>query len=98
MKNPRAFTLIEMIVVTGIILVLIAIVFAAMGPVRERTRETVCTSNLHQIGLAYAMYAADYDGQEPAKGVRAHYFELGLPSDEGVPYFFETYVKNRDVL
>lgn len=82
----------------GIIAVLAGIVFAALGPVRERARVTTCTSNLHQIWMAYAMYATDYDGAEPTRGVRARYYELGLPSDEQVGYVYDTYVKNRDVL
>ncbi|MCC6730138.1 MAG: prepilin-type N-terminal cleavage/methylation domain-containing protein, partial [Chthonomonadales bacterium] len=58
----RAFTLIEVMLCVGIIAVLAGIVFAALGPVRERARVTTCTSNLHQIWAAYAMYAADHDG------------------------------------
>src|SRR5438477_580651 len=98
MKRNGAFTLIEVIVVTGIIVVLAGIIFAAMGPARERARETVCTSNLHQLGKAYALYAADHDGLEPAKGIRSQYYQLGIPSDEDFDYLCKTYLKNREVL
>jgi prepilin-type N-terminal cleavage/methylation domain-containing protein len=98
LRSSRAFTLIEMMISVGIIALLAGIVFAAMGPARERAREAVCTSNLHQIGLAYAMYAADHDGVEPQKGVRSQYYQLGLPSDESDDYLFKNYLKNRDVL
>lgn len=98
MSRRRAFTLIEVMLCVGIIAVLAGIVFAALGPVRERARVTTCTSNLHQIWAAYAMYAADHDGAEPTTGVRARYYELGLPSDEQDHYLFDTYLKSRDVL
>jgi type II secretory pathway pseudopilin PulG len=98
MRTSRAFTLIELTVTMGILILLAGIVFAALGPVRERSRETVCTSNLHQIGRAFSMYAADYDGLDPTVGVRAYYYQLGLPSDEDFGYLIKTYIKNRDVL
>ncbi|MCC6729801.1 MAG: type II secretion system protein [Chthonomonadales bacterium] len=98
MQRSRAFTLIEVLLVVAIIGVLAGLILALLEPVRERSREAVCTSNLRQIGQAYAMYAADYDGAEPTVGVRAHHDDLGMPSDEQNSNLFETYVNSRDVL
>ena len=56
-----AFTLIELLVVIAIISVLAAILFPVFSHVRENSRRTVCTSNLKQLGLAWQMYADDYD-------------------------------------
>ena len=61
----RGFTLIELLVVIGIIAVLAATLFPVFAAARGKARQTVCTSNLRQIGLALQMYAQDYDGMVP---------------------------------
>jgi prepilin-type N-terminal cleavage/methylation domain-containing protein/prepilin-type processing-associated H-X9-DG protein len=64
----RAFTLIELLVVIAIIAVLAALLFPVFATARESARKSVCHSNLRQIGLAFNLYATDFDGCLPANG------------------------------
>jgi prepilin-type N-terminal cleavage/methylation domain-containing protein len=61
----RAFTLIELLVVIAIIAVLAAILFPVFARAREKARQASCGSNLRQLGVAFTMYAGDYDGCLP---------------------------------
>ncbi|MDD3925480.1 MAG: DUF1559 domain-containing protein [bacterium] len=61
-KSTRyGFTLIELLVVIAIIAILSAILFPVFGKAREKARQTTCTSNLKQLGLAFQMYLQDWD-------------------------------------
>lgn len=55
------FTLVELLVVIGIIAVMAAILFPVFAQAREKARQATCLSNLRQIGAAWLMYAQDYD-------------------------------------
>ncbi len=57
----RAFTLIELLVVVAIISILAAILFPVFAKVREKARQSACSSNEKQLGLAIIMYAQDGD-------------------------------------
>ena len=64
-RRRSAFTLIELLVVIAIIAILAAILFPVFAQARAKARQTVCISNLKQIGLASMMYAQDYDENLP---------------------------------
>lgn len=66
MQKKPGFTLIELLVVIAIIAILAAILFPVFAQAREKARQTSCTSNLKQIGLAFKMYVQDYDERWPA--------------------------------
>ncbi len=67
MNRPRkrGFTLVEMLVVIGIIVVLMAILFPVFTIVRKKARKTECTSHLHQIALALKSYKENNNGRYP---------------------------------
>ena len=56
------FTVIELLVVIGIIGVLLAILLPTLAKVRDRANSAACLSNLRQIGLALSAYADDHHG------------------------------------
>lgn len=64
----RAFSLIELLVVIGVIVVLIGIVVPSLAHSIATARRLVCTSNLRQIAALNAMYQDRHAGKHPPFG------------------------------
>jgi prepilin-type N-terminal cleavage/methylation domain-containing protein/prepilin-type processing-associated H-X9-DG protein len=61
-SSPRGFTLVELLVVMGIISVLIGLLMPSLSKAREHANYVNCQSNMRQIGLNLQMYANDWSG------------------------------------
>jgi len=61
----NAFTLMELLVVVGIIVVLAALIFPAVGKIKQASGTAKCVSNLRQIGQGFRGYINENNGYAP---------------------------------
>lgn len=83
MRLSRGFTLMEMLVVIGIIAVLMAMIVPTMRLMREESRSTSCRSTLRQLGTAIQVYRQTLGDRipicEPLPAATPNGTEGGLP-------------------
>jgi prepilin-type N-terminal cleavage/methylation domain-containing protein/prepilin-type processing-associated H-X9-DG protein len=88
-STARGFTLVELLVVIGIIALLISVLMPVLGKVRERANRIKCASNMRQIMLATMMYA-----QENKQGI----YIWRYPGEEDSLWpLFPNYLKDMQV-
>jgi prepilin-type N-terminal cleavage/methylation domain-containing protein/prepilin-type processing-associated H-X9-DG protein len=64
-RPARAFTLVELLVVIGIIALLVAILLPALNRAREQANLVQCASNMRMMGAAFVGYAQDFKNKFP---------------------------------
>ena len=82
LARPRAFTLVELLVVIGIIAALVGILLPVLSGVQQRGRDIKCQSNLHQIVQGLLVYCAENKGVFPY-GFYYEHSNVGTPDNPG---------------
>ena len=99
MARRKGFTLVELLVVIGIIALLISILLPALNRAREQARMVQCQSNLRQIGTALQLFAGEHKNHYPLAGalwgVDATPAALKDPTQQNYAYFSDPGHGNR---
>jgi prepilin-type N-terminal cleavage/methylation domain-containing protein/prepilin-type processing-associated H-X9-DG protein len=98
MSIKRGFTLVELLVVIAIIGVLIALLLPAVQSARAAARQTQCSSNMRQIGIALLGFTNANRGAFPeVEGHMDHHGHF-TPAEEAWIYTLAPYMESVDAI
>ena len=109
-KAHAGFTLVELLVVIGIIAILISLLLPALNKVRKLAIRTQCASNMRQCYYSLSMYANDNSGRFPTLGITLqnggyapNYWFEGVDAvnsilDLGASYILKVYCANNPAI
>jgi len=83
----RAFTLVELLVVIGIIALLISMLLPVLGKVKEAANSVKCMAQQKQIMAAWMMYVGDNKGAVPIPVSVAEYYPGGNAEQKSLMYY-----------
>ena len=90
-RRSRAFTLVELLVVIGIIALLISILLPSLSKARHAANSVKCAANLHSILLAFQIYGAQNQGYFPGSPLTSGYGNMtAAVSNSYSPYTIQT--------
>jgi len=94
LRSRGAFTLVELLVVIGIIAVLVAILLPVLAGARKQSERTKCLAALQQLGQGFMLYSANWNGAWPMQRLL---WSSGGTRERRWYDFLSPYVASREI-